>query len=73
MALIHNERTKLGTYRNGVAIAVFAIGALAPLVSCACGANGGGGTRLAVSGGCLALSGTMHWLARFVLGRLHDD
>ena len=32
MSLIHNERIKLrATYLNGLAIAVFAVGSLAPL------------------------------------------
>ncbi len=34
--LVRNERTKLtATYFNGVAIAVFAVGALAPMISAA--------------------------------------
>lgn len=34
MSLIENEQTKLtATYLNGVAIAIFAIGALAPIIS----------------------------------------
>jgi hypothetical protein len=34
MSLVHNERTKLtATYINGLAIAVFAVGGLAPILS----------------------------------------
>jgi len=34
MSLIHNEQTKLtATYLNGLAMAIFAIGAVAPVVT----------------------------------------
>ena len=34
MSLVHNEQTKLtATYLNGVAIALFAVGGLAPIVA----------------------------------------
>ena len=38
MSLVHNERTKLtATYLNGLAIALFAVGGLAPVFSHAFG------------------------------------
>lgn len=72
MSLVHNERTKLtATFLNGVAIAVVAIGGLAPAVAVV-----GGASNLAVATlvvqfmVCLAGGGILHFAARWVLGRL---
>lgn len=71
-ATIHNERTKLtATYVNGAAIAVLAIGGLAPLFSVF-------GSTLAQSlwivtiqlAACLVISAVLHLIARWFLGRL---
>lgn len=73
-ALIANERTKLSaTYVNGVAIAVLAVGGLAPLFA----------QRAtppinpvdpwltpAISLLCLCISGALHWAARGSLREL---
>ncbi|WP_428031451.1 amino acid transporter [Ancylobacter sp.] len=61
MSLVHNERTKLSaTYLNGIAIAVMAVGGLAPVVSVL---NGGAAPALgiaAVSVICFAGSITLN-------------
>ena len=70
MSLIHNERTKLtATFLNNVAVALFAVGALAPLVA---------GVRplagIAVQAVvCLLAAAALHWIARSILRRLRDD
>jgi hypothetical protein len=73
MNLVHNERTKLSaTYLNGVAIAVLAIGAFAPLVSYASAGSEVSPAVLSVlSLGCLIVSTLLHYAARRLLGRLH--
>ncbi len=72
MSLIHNERTKLtATYLNGLAIALFAVGALSPLVAVlnAPGRAAPWGT-VALMTICILASAALHWMARTVLGRL---
>lgn len=71
MSLIHNEQTKLSaTYLNGVGIALFAVGGIAPTV----GVWGGSVTPswgLAfLSFYCLIVSFALHWIARRILRRL---
>ncbi|MDO5613625.1 MAG: hypothetical protein Q4G14_10355 [Paracoccus sp. (in: a-proteobacteria)] len=68
MTLIRNERTKLtATFINGLAIAIFAVGGLAPLFSAAYGTSNAG-WRLAVGSlACFAGSAALHLLARRIL------
>lgn len=72
MSLIHNERWKLtATYLNGMAIAILAVGGLAPLVSYASASSSIGPVALAGLGvGCLVASAGLHLMARKVLERL---
>lgn len=71
MTLIHNERTKLtAPYLNGVAIALFAVGAIAPVVSVLNGATGSGLGVALMAVVCIAVTAVLHFLARIFLGRL---
>ncbi len=73
MSLIHNERIKLlATYLNGLAIAVFAVGALAPIFSNLYGSSSGGQSRpvIAVAMICVVLSAALHFIASLILRRL---
>ena len=69
MSLIHNERTKLTTtYFNGLAIAVFAVGAFAPAVAGISQAPGAiNWATAAVVVICLLASGALHLAARRLL------
>lgn len=71
MSLVGNERTKLtATYLNGVAIAIFAIGSFAPLVSLASNEAGAAPNILVwIAGGCVIFSFALHLIARLLLGR----
>lgn len=73
MSLIHNERIKLlATYLNGLAIAVFAVGALAPIFSSLYGSSSGGQSRtvIAIAMICVVLSAALHFIASLILRRL---
>jgi hypothetical protein len=75
MSLIENERVKLtATYINGVAIAVFAIGSLAPSVASLTSSAGYLPETGLAATGCIAASGALHFTARRILkGLRHDD
>ena len=70
MSAIHNKQTKLSaTYLNGLAIALFAVGGIAPLFSYALGSMAGQ-TLLTVAvwaAICLVVSLILHLTARIVL------
>jgi sensor histidine kinase regulating citrate/malate metabolism len=72
--LVRNERTKLtATYFNGVAIAVFAVGALAPMINAA---NMQASLWPVVASSvviCLLGSAILHFVARRILKGLEDD
>ena len=72
MSLIHNERTKLtATYLNGLAIALFAVGTVAPIISVmsmSIAVVRPSSTIIPVI--CIGVSGALHYAARYVLGRL---
>jgi hypothetical protein len=73
MNLIRNERLKLlATYLNGMAIAIFALGGLAPSFSMLYGnAAAGSAVFLAfVTISCLVASAALHYVASLVLKRL---
>ena len=73
MSLIRNEQTKLrATYLNGLAIAVFAVGGLAPVFSYAFGsiADQTPWVVLVVSVICIAGSAALHMIALNVLREL---
>jgi hypothetical protein len=67
--LVRNERTKLtATYLNGVAVAMLAIGTLAPLISSFSTAEGVPTVATAViCSVCVFASGVLHLLARRLL------
>jgi len=69
MSLIHNERTKLtATYLNGIAIAIFGVGVLAPTV--ANFSNWDGSIHVisfGIGGISVIISVAMHFAARAVL------
>lgn len=74
MSLQQNERAKLSaTYLNGVAIAVLAVGGLAPLAAdfTRQAAVVSGQTELLV-GGCVLVSGSLHVVARSILNLLRE-
>ncbi|MFT3689018.1 hypothetical protein [Paenirhodobacter sp.] len=71
MSLIRNEQTKLtATYLNGVAIAVFAVGGLAPVFSSLYSGAGPSVFLLVVSVVCFLVSFALHYGARMALRRL---
>lgn len=71
MSLIHNEQAKLSaTYLNGLAIAMFAVGGLAPSIGMAAGSVPVKATVGALMGYCLIASLCLHWMARRILRRL---
>lgn len=71
MSLIRNEQTKLtATFLNGIAIAVFAVGGLAPVFSSLYGDQGVPTFLLAVSGVCFFTALALHYGARLVLRSL---
>lgn len=75
MSLVGNEQTKLtAAYLNGLAIAVTAIGGLAPLFSRVYAGPGAASlplvAMLAVSAICLTVSALLHLSARHLLRRL---
>lgn len=68
LTLVHNEKTKLSaTYMNGVAVAVLAVGGLAPFFTALTSARGGLAVPPIVvisSLGCWLTTGAIHWGAR---------
>lgn len=73
MILIPNERTKLtATYLNGVAVAIFAIGSFAPLVSLASNNTSAPLLLIWIAVSCVIVSFALHLIARRVLGRLQE-
>ena len=71
MSLILNEQTKLtATFLNGIAIATFAVGGLAPVFSSLYGPTGPTPFLLSTSGICFVMALALHYVARRVLGRL---
>jgi hypothetical protein len=70
MSLIHNERTKLtATYLNGMAIAIFAVGGLAPAFSSLYAETARGRTSTLVALGLICFLGSvaLHLIARRLL------
>jgi hypothetical protein len=73
-ALVRNERTKLtATYFNGVAIAIFAIGALAPSINAASAQARLWPVVAPTIVICILISATLHFVARRILKGLEDD
>jgi hypothetical protein len=74
MNLVGNERTKLtATYLNGVAIAIFAIGGFALLISLASASDSTAPSVLVwIAVGCVLASFALHLIARLFLGRLQE-
>lgn len=71
MTLIRNEQTKLlATYLNGLGVAVFAVGSLAPVFSSLYGDRGPSAFMAVVSILCVLASGILHLMGRRVLRRL---
>ena len=72
-ALVHNERVKLASaYLNGLAVALFAVGGIAPTVALVTVARPVAATPFIVAV-CFVLSLLLHIAARLILGRLRDD
>ena len=70
-ALVRNERLKArATYLNGIAVAVLAIGGLAPVATAAAAASAPSTAALLVGSVCLAMSFALHSSAMWVLGQL---
>lgn len=71
MTLVRNEQTKLlATYLNGLGIAVFAVGSLAPAFSNLYGTSGPSWFLVITSSLCVFVSAILHLMARRVLRRL---
>lgn len=71
MSLVYNEQTKLtATFLNGLAIAMFAVGGLAPSVGMASGSVPVSILVAALMGYCLIASLILHLMARRVLRRM---
>ena len=73
MSLVRNERTKItATYLNGIAIAIFAIGSLAPIVGAANAQASIGGTLMISAGICASASVVIHLFSRRLLKGLQE-
>jgi hypothetical protein len=76
MNLVRNEQAKLtATYVNGLAIAVFAVGGLAPLFSVVYSDRPASipfWSVVAISLVCFAVSGGLHYAARRFLTRMRE-
>ena len=72
MSLVDNERAKLtATYVNGIAIALAAVGGIAPWIALSLQGPEPRATEVAiVSALCFSLSCALHLVSRWVLGRL---
>jgi hypothetical protein len=72
--LVRNERTKLtATYLNGLAIAVFAVGALAPSISAASSQARLWPVIAPTIVICILISAALHFAARRSLKGLEDE
>lgn len=68
---IHNERIKLlATYLNGIGIAIFAVGGLAPIISSLYGQSAPSLILILVSLICFFVSAVLHYVASTVLKRM---
>jgi hypothetical protein len=76
MSLIHNELAKLSaTYVNGLAIAVFAVGGLAPIFTNLYATNPTAASAwiiAGISGVCFAASLSLHLIARKFLKEMKE-
>ena len=73
MDLIHNERIKLlATFINGIAIAVFALGGLAPISSALYGTSSFQTPILINSAVCLVTAFGVHYVGSMVLTRMRS-
>ena len=73
-SLVRNERTKLtATYFNGVAIAIFAVGALAPSINAAGSQAPWWPVVAPTIVVCILISAILHFTARRILNGLEDD
>ncbi|MBB4123278.1 amino acid transporter [Martelella radicis] len=71
MNQIHNERIKLlATFLNGLGIAVFGVGGLAPVFSSLNSATGTPLFLIPVSIICFLTAGALHYVASTILKRL---
>lgn len=71
MSLIRNEQTKLlANYLNGLAVAVFAVGAFSPIVSAIYAAGSPSWFTSVVGLVCFAVSGALHYGGYLTLRRL---
>jgi hypothetical protein len=70
MSLVQNEQTKLiATYLNGIAIALFGIGGLAPTLAYVFGSISGGPSSTIAAAAILrvTISAALHMVARRIL------
>lgn len=71
MSLIRNEQTKLtATFLNGIAIAMFAVGNLAPSIGLAAGSVPASPLVVFLMGYCLGTCLILHLTARRILRRM---
>jgi hypothetical protein len=69
----HNERVKLtATFLNGLGIAVFAVGGLAPSLAAVNAGQGPAAATAIIGGICVAAAFALHIFARRILGRLKE-
>jgi hypothetical protein len=72
-AFVRNERTKLtATYLNGLAIAILAVGALAPVINVASGQAKPTISTALTPAICALISVALHLVARRLLKALED-
>lgn len=68
MSLIENEQTKLtAAYLNGIAIAVLAVGGLAPIVASFAPDKDPETATFIIYLICVLISAALHWAARIIL------
>ncbi|MCJ2090954.1 amino acid transporter protein [Methylobacterium sp. J-072] len=66
--LVTNERIKFtGTYANGLAVAIFAVGGFAPFISTALSDRPHFAPVLIAMAVCWVMSGAIHWGVRHAL------
>ncbi len=71
MSVVHNERVKLtATFLNGLGIAAFAVGGLAPSLAAVNAGSGPTFFTAIVGVVCIGLAFALHLAARRILGRL---
>lgn len=69
--IVHNERIKLlATFLNGVGVAIFAVGGLAPVFSSLYGPNGLTEFIVLLSVVCIVAACALHYFGSVVLRRL---